>query len=238
MPTVAKTFSAADQVSATFLLTKGQTGTYVITGTFVGTLKLERSINGGTSWEPVSSFTTTASSTILYDEGAYRFRCSAYTSGSPAITLAERDDVLQEWQSKDGKTAFRITEGGIEVVGTATWDTPGAVSATLFNLTGIETTLTAHAGGTQAAALALSATKTIHHVTVCATNADSVKLPAATAGAVHFVKNSGAATLQVFGASTETIDDVASATGIAMLTGTGAWFVCVTTGKWYTVKGG
>ena len=104
----------------------------------------------------------------------------------------------------------------------------------LFTLTGVEDTLTAHAGGTQAAALALSSTKNYHRISVCATAGDSVLLPAATVGQSHFVRNDGAASCQVFGTSPDTIDGVATATGIVVPAGSGAWFVCTTAGKWYT----
>lgn len=121
--------------------------------------------------------------------------------------------------------------------------TPGTIAGTtlttsgLLKFTGIETALTAHAGGTQAAALALSATKNMHHITICATNADSVIMPAATVGQVHWIKNMGAATLQIFGALLETIDDVTSATGVALETGKGCVLFCPVVGKWYMVKG-
>lgn len=104
----------------------------------------------------------------------------------------------------------------------------------LFKLTGVEDTITAHAGGTQAAAFALSATKNFHRISVCATAADSVALPPATVGQSHFVRNDGAASAQVFGTTPDTIDGVATATGVALPAGDGAWFVCTTDGKWYT----
>lgn len=108
----------------------------------------------------------------------------------------------------------------------------------LFKLAGIEDGLTAAAGGTQAAALALSATKSVHRVSTVATAADSVKLPAATAGQVHFVMNSAAAnSMQVFGSGTDTINDVATATGVAQAAGKGALYVCVSAGKWYRALG-
>lgn len=117
---------------------------------------------------------------------------------------------------------------------------PGALSgsnfslAGLFTLTGVEDTLTAHAGGTQAAALALSATKNYHRISVCATAGDSVLLPPATVGQSHFVRNDGAASCQVYGTSPDTIDGVATATGVAVPAGVGRWFVCTTAAKWYT----
>lgn len=92
--------------------------------------------------------------------------------------------------------------------------------------------LTAHAGGTQALALAL--TKEINRVTTVAAPADSVKLPPAAAGLTIMVINSGANPMQVFGAGTDTIDDVATATGVSQMVGSVAIYVCSVAGKWYT----
>ncbi len=100
-----------------------------------------------------------------------------------------------------------------------------------------ETGLTAHAGGTQAAGLALSATVCVHHVTVCATAADSVLLPVLVVDDVHIVFNFGAASMQIYGAGTSTINDVATATGVAIPAGKGAIFHARETGKWYMVLG-
>ena len=59
-------------------------------------------------------------------------------------------------------------------------------------------------------------------------------MPAATAGQMHFVRNDGAEAMQVFGAGTDTINGVATATGISMDAATGKVFVCVTDGAWIT----
>lgn len=71
------------------------------------------------------------------------------------------------------------------------------------NATGI----TAFATGGQASATAL--TEEINNVTTCATAGDSVKLKAAVAGAHQYVKNSGAAALDIFPASSDSIDALA-----------------------------
>jgi len=114
---------------------------------------------------------------------------------------------------------------------------PGAftsLTATgLFTQNG-EDNLTAHAGGTQAAALALSATANAHRITVCATAGDSVKLPAALVSQWHYIRNDGAAACQVFGQATETINGVASATGVTLFPGQGKFFICTTAAKWTT----
>ncbi len=116
----------------------------------------------------------------------------------------------------------------------------GLLSAgTLFKLAGIETGLTAAVGGTQAGALALSATKAVHVVTTVASGADSVILPAATgSGAVHIVYNAAAAnSMQLFAALLETIDAVASATGVAVAARRGRVLVDYATGVWLSVYG-
>lgn len=96
--------------------------------------------------------------------------------------------------------------------------------------------LTAHAGGTQAAALQLAAV--INRVATVATAADSVKLPLAVAGAICIIVNDAANALQAFGAGTDTINDVATATGIPVAGNSVAIFFCTTSaaaGKWYSI---
>lgn len=77
--------------------------------------------------------------------------------------------------------------------------------------------LTATAGGTKAAALALTSSK--NRLSVCATNGDSVLLPAVSADDVGIeveIINDGAANAQVFGQGSDTIDAVATATGVVL----------------------
>jgi hypothetical protein len=108
----------------------------------------------------------------------------------------------------------------------------------VLSLAGIETALTAHAGGTQAAALALSSTKMIHNIATVGTAADSVVLPAsAGTGAVHIVMNSAASNaMQVYGLSADTINGVAAATGISLAAGKSAVFVDYAAGTWFMLK--
>lgn len=97
---------------------------------------------------------------------------------------------------------------------------------------GVEDTVTAYATGGQANATALSSTARFHRVSVCATAADSVKLPAAGANDWHYIRNDGAAACQVFGTSTDTINGVAYGTGISLPVGAGALFVSTVANKW------
>jgi hypothetical protein len=109
---------------------------------------------------------------------------------------------------------------------TGTADFQGAV----FALDNIETGITAHAGGTQAAAYAL--TKVVSVVNTVGTAADSVKLPAPTkVGQIAIVVNNAATnSMQVFGSGTDTINGVATATGVAQAAGKTAVYVAASTG--------
>jgi hypothetical protein len=108
-----------------------------------------------------------------------------------------------------------------------------AAQGTIPPIATIETGITATAGGTKAAARVLTAA--INVIATCATGADSVLLPAALAGLCIFVTNRGAASAQVFGAGTDTIDDVATGTGVAQANGKSAVYTCTQDGKWYRV---
>lgn len=90
--TVDKTFTATGQ-SALLLRRHGQSLRYSVSGTFSGTVVLERSLNGGSSWEAVLSASAAASGTILCENPTrsdmnYRFRCSVYSSGSIVTQIA------------------------------------------------------------------------------------------------------------------------------------------------------
>lgn len=90
--------------------------------------------------------------------------------------------------------------------------------------------LTAHAGGTQAAALALTAN--FNNVTTVATAADSVRLPTSVAGMQVTIANNGASSMQVYGAGTDTINSVATATGVPQAIGTVVTYFAAVAGNW------
>lgn len=91
--------------------------------------------------------------------------------------------------------------------------------------------LTAHAGGGQASALALTAQ--LNRIATVTTAADSVKLPASVLGLTVVVINDGANAAQVFGASTDTINNVATATGVSQAAGVTTAYHCPVAGKWF-----
>jgi len=112
----------------------------------------------------------------------------------------------------------------------------GKIAVAQINLTGLfyessQDSITAHAGGGQASAVAITAE--IARITTCATAGDSVVLPAAAAGLTIALTNHGAKSAQVYGLGTDTINDVAAATGVSQMPGSEVIYVCTTAGKWY-----
>ena len=90
--------------------------------------------------------------------------------------------------------------------------------------------LTAHSGGGQSSALAL--TKVINNVTTVAAAGDSVRLPVSVAGMEITIANNGANSMQVYGAGTETINGVATGTGVAQLPGQVVVYTAAVAGNW------
>jgi hypothetical protein len=93
----------------------------------------------------------------------------------------------------------------------------------------------AHAGGTKAAATSTGTYENISISTV-ATTADSIIFGhPAIPGRVLNVVNNGAASAQVFGLGTDTINGVATGTGVAQAAGLSAVYFCVVAGNWARV---
>lgn len=96
-------------------------------------------------------------------------------------------------------------------------------------LRNLVTGLTAHAGGGQASATPL--TGQYNSVDTVATGADSVALPLPTeVGQLIVVVNNTAASMQVFGSGTDTINGVATATGVAHAAGKTAVYIAASKG--------
>ena len=90
----------------------------------------------------------------------------------------------------------------------------------------IETGITATASGNQATAYQL--TRSFSVLGTVATNADSVKLPTdRRVGDEVIIVNDGAANAQVFGSGTDTIDGVATATGVVLTAAKRCSYYCV-----------
>jgi len=95
---IEKTFSAATQFSGPVLLRQGRTMAISISGTFVGTVQIQKIIpeDGDNSyplhsdarWNVVQSYTAPVEEQVQQGDNCwYRAYCSAYTSGSPVAKL-------------------------------------------------------------------------------------------------------------------------------------------------------
>jgi len=111
---------------------------------------------------------------------------------------------------------------------------PSDVAGVLAARDSVSNGITAYAGGGQTNAVALTAS--ISRVTTVATAGDSVKLPAATAGARMDVINAAASnSMNVFPASGEAINASSANTAFAVAAGKTASFICAVAGTWNVI---
>lgn len=111
---------------------------------------------------------------------------------------------------------------------------PRTAQGTLPPLSASVTGVTALAGGARSAATPVLSGG-FNEVTTVATAADSVCLPPAVYGLEIFVHNGAAAnSMQVFAGfgTSDTINGVAAATGVAQAAGKGAIYACYKDGAW------
>lgn len=90
---IAKTFTAVGSGGVLPVDHNKEFG-YTVSGSFVGTVVLESSKNVGQSWEVVTTITASRGGVLLseFRQGGtkrYRFRCSAFTSGSIITSLTD-----------------------------------------------------------------------------------------------------------------------------------------------------
>jgi len=74
----------------------------------------------------------------------------------------------------------------------------------------------------------------LNRVGTVATAADSVRLPTAVVGLRVVVVNQGAAYMRVYGAGTDTINGIATATGVSQAVGSIVEYFCTVAGNWET----
>ena len=200
---------------------------FTLTGTLVGTWQVQASSN---NFETITILGTyTASQTIIplalptpppAQGWQVRLYCTAYTSGTATYTLQLPVLTYYNQAMSGGGTAAIVDDNGQSFGG-------------IFNIAGngIETGVAALYAGGQAGATQLSATKMLSVVSTALLNADSVMLPTVgvngvTAGHCKLIYNATAVTVQVYGAGTDTIDAVATGTGVALATKHMGLYVC------------
>lgn len=115
--------------------------------------------------------------------------------------------------------------------GTGGNGTPTMIAGGILGVTPT-TGITAHAGGTQALATPLTTGGNL--IATCATANDSVRLPVSTIPGIHIIiTNNGAASAQLYGAGTDTINGVATATGVAIAPGKTWYGHAPAAGTWF-----
>lgn len=100
----------------------------------------------------------------------------------------------------------------------------------LAGMVSTQTGVTAFATGGQANATPLTAAYT--RVTTVATAGDSVRLPPAVLGMAMVVVNRGAASMNVFPATGQSINALSANAALAVAAGAAAQFVCIAPGVW------
>jgi hypothetical protein len=188
-------------------------GTQTITGTTqINTLNIGASGTAGS----LSLFSTTAA------KGKWLFT-PVDNTGNTTMTITNA--------AQAGAFTYTIPNAGANATFLMSAGNPTLASGSLF-IESAADTITAFAGGGQASATVL--TNEVNRITTVATAGDSIKLPASVAGLTVYCINHGANSMQVFGAGTDTIDDIATATGVAQMANSVALYSCTTAGAWYS----
>lgn len=140
MSVVSNAFTAIGNGSQ-ILVSHGQTFTYQVTGTFVGTWIIEKSFNGGTNFVQIATGTgvNAAPISVLIESPdrantLIRARCSAYTSGTMTVAL----------ESIETTNSYAYPAANSTKVGTtAGWVTAAADNIALVTLPASQTASTA-----------------------------------------------------------------------------------------------
>jgi hypothetical protein len=88
---------------------------YSVSGTFVGTIQVERSRNGGMSYEQAVPNITGSASGSVEGGGVFRFRCSAFTSGTVVCAGTESTEVLKVYEDAEGEDVLKVEGDGVTV---------------------------------------------------------------------------------------------------------------------------
>jgi hypothetical protein len=157
-------------------------------------------------------------------------------SAKPMQVFGAGTDTIDAVATATGVTQMQGSSCIYTCTSAGLWATNGIGTGYSGSLPTVSSTdgLTAHVGGAQAAALAL--TTVINRVTTVGSAADSVKLPPSAPGLQITVINAAATnSMQVFGSGTDTINGVATATGVALAAGKSATYYCTVAGVWHGI---
>lgn len=140
MTSVAKSFTAVAN-GQEMLVRHGEFFNYSLSGTFVGTLLLQKTTDGGQNWETLLTKTAAANGKLLIENQGrshcnVRWRCSAYTSGTAVTSVSDAPNVLQEFKDSSGQTVLEIRSDGINTPQGAGLPSHSTISAVEYS-TGI-----------------------------------------------------------------------------------------------------
>lgn len=157
--------------SGTLRVPAGRTMTYAITGTWVGTVRIVRSRDGGQTWTPVTAdLTGNVSATRLEGEGLYKLECVAYTSGMITGTLSLLAATLRELRNPYGGKVQEITDEKVAVaaheIGEVGYGTEFKVIDEIVDLTAAGAKFVAMANSIPAGAVIISAQMNIQEAVV------------------------------------------------------------------------
>jgi hypothetical protein len=111
--------------SSQILVRHGESFNYVVSGTFAATIAIERSQNGGISWQPMVTKTVGASGTLLIENptrepSIIRASCLAFTSGTAVVYINDvKSEVSKVLIDNTGKTVLEVVEGGVAITASA-----------------------------------------------------------------------------------------------------------------------
>lgn len=134
MTTISKTFTATGTSPSLLIPSPTTTAVYTLSGTFVATIALEYTLTGGQSWINVATLSATVTSAIFVpvNGATYRFNCTAYTSGSAVISLADTLPPMKLYVNDAGIVVMSVDQTGVTIpILTVTALNVSALSATI-----------------------------------------------------------------------------------------------------------
>lgn len=191
------------------------------------TLYQNSGTKAATNWDNFTTASGTGAFTGTFD--------GAVGSVTPAAAIATTIESTDTSDSSASNVGALKTAGGLGVAKKAFIGTDLHVGTSIF--ASVAAGLTAHSGGGQGSALAL--TKDLNQVSTSGADTDSVKMPVALPGMFKLVANDDSAqNIVIFPATGETIDGAGANAGVVLGEGGRALFVCLVAGNWTTMAMG
>lgn len=130
--TVSATFTTHGSSSSRLLVRGDETFDYSVSGTFIGTVTLQKSFNSS-DFKTVLTINSASSGRWDVGEGAgrrvwFRMYCSTHTSGSIVTSMSDVSDRTNTWYNKKNVESLQLNDDGLAVPGTL--DVTGAATIT------------------------------------------------------------------------------------------------------------